>query len=284
MKLVQKLLAEFDNTGKIHTIEEIEEHHDSNAVSQVKFQQDAFTELGNPCVDNSKDLKSLGTNIVMDEKTPKTYSKLKQPASSNLKIIAKVASSITKYQYPTPLRKTNFIFTKPKKDLSKTQKQLKLMKNNVGLFSRLFIACQRRNLKFSNAWSAIKMLLNLHVDAKIIDGAAIINMLRPSTGKTFQDYNTFIPFIAHLLKNVKRLDLVWDRYFDDSLKICTRDKRGTGVRRKVSGNGVLPNNWQTFLRCSENKSELFPFLSKLLVTHVQEKLQSRTKTFERKNC
>ena len=112
------------------------------------------------------------------------------------------------------------------------------------------------------------------VDAKIIDGAAIINMLRPSTGKTFQDYanNTFIRFIAHLLKNVKRLDLVWDRYFDDSLKICTRDKRGAGVRRKVSGNGVLPNNWQTFLRCSENKSELFPFLSKLLVSHVQEKL------------
>ena len=112
------------------------------------------------------------------------------------------------------------------------------------------------------------------VDAKIIDGAAIINMLRSSTGKTFQDYanNTFIPFIAHLLKNVKRLDLVWDRYFDDSLKICTRDKRGAGVRRKVSGSGVLPNKWQTFLRCSENKSELFPFLSKLLVSHVQEKL------------
>ena len=179
------------------------------------------------------------------------------------------------------------------------------MKNIVGLFSRLFIACQTRNgdldtffphenqatppsllengsLKLPKKKSEILQCLEFDkdvtespdVDAKIIDGAAIINMLRPSRGKTFQDYanNTFIPFIAHLLKNVKRLDLVWDRYFDDSLKICTRDKRGTGVRRKVSGNGVLPNNWQTFLRCSENKSELFPFLSKLLVSQVQEKL------------
>ena len=186
-----------------------------------------------------------------------------------------VSNTITKNKF--------HIFTKPKKDLSKTQKQLKSMKNNVGLFSRLFIACQTRNgdldtffahenqaippslsengsLKLPKKKSEIVQCLECDkdvtespdVDAKIIDGAAIINMLRPSTGKTFQDYanNTFIPFIAHLLKNVKRLDLVWDRYFDDSLKICTRDKRGAGVRRKVSGNGVLPNNWQTFLRCS----------------------------------
>ena len=159
------------------------------------------------------------------------------------------------------------------------------MKNNVGFFSRLSIACQtinsdldtffayenqatppslsengslklpKKKMKFSNPWSAIKMLLNLQMSMlKSLMEHLLSTCFVPV--QTFQDYakNTFIPFIAHLLKNVKRLDLVWDRYFDDSLKICTRDKRGTGVRRKVSGNGVLPNNWQAFLRCSENKS------------------------------
>ena len=58
---IARMLDEFENTGKIHTIEEIEEHHSSNAASQVKLQQGgnqlgkAFTELGNPFVDNSKD-------------------------------------------------------------------------------------------------------------------------------------------------------------------------------------------------------------------------------------
>ena len=306
------MLDEFENTGKIHTVEEIEEHHDSNAASQVKFQQDvnqlekAFTELGNPFVDNSKDLISLGTNIVMDESNTENLFKVEAAGQQQFKDYWESRIIHHKIPVSNTITKNKFhIFTKPKKDLSKTQKQLKSMKNNVGLFSRLFIACQTRNddldtffahenqatppslsengsLKLPKKKSEILQCLECDkdvtespdVDAKIIDGAAIINMLRPSTGKTFQDYanNTFIPFIAHLLKNVKRLDLVWDRYFDDSLKICTRDKRGAGVRRKVSGNGVLPNNWQTFLRCSENKSELFPFLSKLLVSHVQEKL------------
>ena len=30
-----------------------------------------------------------------------------------------------------------------------------------------------------------------------------------------------------------------------------------GIRKKVTNNGYLPANWQTFLRCSENKTELF---------------------------
>ena len=36
-----------------------------------------------------------------------------------------------------------------------------------------------------------------------------------------------------------------------------REKRGQGVRRKTIVNGALPGNWSTFLRCDQNKSELF---------------------------
>ena len=35
---------------------------------------------------------------------------------------------------------------------------------------------------------------------------------------------------------------------------------------------MLLSNWQTFLRCDENKKELFQFLSKLLVQKVTEKI------------
>ena len=68
------------------------------------------------------------------------------------------------------------------------------------------------------------------------------------------------------------MDLVWDRYLPESLKNCTREKHGVGVLRKVTGNCLLPTNWITFLRCGENKAELFPYLSKVVVKEMQDKV------------
>ena len=88
-------------------------------------------------------------------------------------------------------------------------------------------------------------------------------MLKPSHCRTFQDYIEimFLPFINKQLKGCRRLDLVWDQYPLHSLKDSTRKKRGQGVRRKVTLNGLLPNNWATFLRSTENKIELFALLA-----------------------
>ena len=109
------------------------------------------------------------------------------------------------------------------------------------------------------------------VDAKIFDGPAIVNMLKPNDSKTFDGYVSSViqPFIEHHLRTAARLDLVFDRYFKDSLKSHTRSNRGVGVRRLVKGNGSMPINWSTFLRCDENKKELFPFIVKGLMEHLQ---------------
>ena len=47
------------------------------------------------------------------------------------------------------------------------------------------------------------------------------------------------------------------------MKNCTREK--------VAGNCLLPRNWMTFLRCSENRAKLFPYLSNVVVTKIQDK-------------
>ncbi len=57
------------------------------------------------------------------------------------------------------------------------------------------------------------------------------------------------------------MDLVWDVYLASSLKHTTREKRGTGIRRRVLGTTRIPKNWQGFLRVDDNKTELFQFLS-----------------------
>ena len=112
------------------------------------------------------------------------------------------------------------------------------------------------------------------IDAKVIDGATIINMLKLKYGKTFPDYgiNTFVPYIFSLVRQVKLTDLVWDRYFAESLKNSTRGKCGVGIRRKVTDNWLLPKCLMTFLRYSENKPELFPYLLNVIVIEIQNKV------------
>ena len=185
-----------------------------------------------------------------------------------------------------------FSISKSKNSLKLHQK-LKLVKNNVGLFSRLFAASQtwdgdfdtffvlknqaappllseNGSLKLPKKKSEILSCLPhddslseaLEIDAKVIDVAAIINMLKPTYSKTFRDnfIYTIVPYISSLLRQVERLGLVWDTL--QRLKNCSREKHGVGVRRKVIGNCILPTSWIKYLRCSENKAELFPYCSR----------------------
>ena len=98
---------------------------------------------------------------------------------------------------------------------------------------------------------------------KIIDGAAIVNIRKPKLAKTFGEYadNNIIPFFKSQLANVKRLDVVWDQYFENSLKEQVRSARGEGSRRRVLDNTTIPKSWSNFLHNNANKRELFCFLS-----------------------
>ena len=59
-----------------------------------------------------------------------------------------------------------------------------------------------------------------------------------------------------------RVDVVFDQYKSDSLKSYTREVRDTGERQKVTSNGHVPNNWESFLRNNDNKTELYSLLAK----------------------
>ena len=64
-----------------------------------------------------------------------------------------------------------------------------------------------------------------------------------------------MPFIDYQLRDFR--DIVWDV---NILKNGMRDKRGQGVRRKVTENTQIPSTWQSFLRVVPNKTELYGFL------------------------
>ena len=97
------------------------------------------------------------------------------------------------------------------------------------------------------------------VDAKLLDGVAVVQMLNPGTARTFQEYSdlVFLPYVTNQLATAKRVDIVWDVYIPDSLKGTTRQKRGKGIRRRVAPSTQIPKKRKDFLRVDGNKTELF---------------------------
>ena len=83
------------------------------------------------------------------------------------------------------------------------------------------------------------------VDATLIDGAALVNLQKPTAAcKTFSDYHAniiYLPYIKKQLRSAQRVDVIWDRYIEQSLKVQTR-KRGTGIRRSVEPDVKIPEN------------------------------------------
>ena len=86
-------------------------------------------------------------------------------------------------------------------------------------------------------------------------------MIKPIAVCTFKEYadQIFFKFIRNRLQHVNRIDVMWDQYWDESIKGFTRTQRGTGVRRRVAENVKIPSQWFQFLRDIRNKEVLFHF-------------------------
>ena len=82
------------------------------------------------------------------------------------------------------------------------------------------------------------------VDAEELDGAAIVQMLNTGTARTFQEYANlvFTPFELSQLETANRVDMVWDVYVPNGLKIFTLQNRGKGIRRQVVPRMTIPRH------------------------------------------
>ena len=290
-------------------------HHDQTASVQNSFLKDVrslvtvFEHLGNPFEEESKDLIVLHSKVLAGSSAVEAVRQVKQTGKSKFEdFIRECLIERTKAVYDTiPKNKLLVFGTSTVKKISKPKQKLISLKQDMELFSRLFIACQTRDgnlneffrhenqtcppslsdgggLRLGSKSDLLSCLEKVHsgytespkVTCTIIDGASVIQMLKPSSVKTFDDYAhvVFIPYLTRKLESLSRLDLVWDCYLPDSLKAATRAKRGTGIERRVVGDAAIPRNWQNFLRVDSNKTELIAFLSNVLLSaFVQEDKQ-----------
>ena len=100
--------------------------------------------------------------------------------------------------------------------------------------------------------------------------ATICSIGKPPKATTFGDLaDEFIGAVLHAGAFFKRIDVVFDRYYEKSIKEGTRTRRGQGsgaIRRLIEGRNVpLPAKWETFMAHPKNKADLANFLSQQLM-------------------
>ena len=307
---VARMVTEFEDYALGSRSQDIgHRHHEQHPGVQAAFIKDVRSltavveEMGSPFLEETEDLLVLDTRDIIDASVGETVRKVEvlgeeqynKFVEERLVQLAKpITEALPKNKLP--------LFSRPSvKSTSKQKMQLTNLKNDCNLFSRLYVSCQTRDgdldqffthenqaappslsqggkLRLGKKADLLRCLESEEtqptnapvVNAKFLDGAAVVQMLNPGTAKTFQDYadTVFTPYVSSQLDTADRVDVIWDVYMPETLK--TREKRGKGVRRRVLPTTVIPKNWKDFLRVDENKKELFLFLSHQVTRSTEE--------------
>lgn len=265
-------------------------------LSDVKSLAQAITDLGNPFLEEGEDFVVLDTKVIKSSEVTTTIHTAKSIGEQQYnQFVRERLETVSVPLYDT-IHRNNFPLCNSQSERTKTKSQLsvKSLKLDRSLFSRLFVAAQTRGADLEEFFShenqvyppslsdhgqlrpstnksdildvlpnTTKQGTSPEASTVILDGAAIVHFLQPGTSGTFENYRAqvFYPYLMNQLRHATRVDLVWDQYRDDSLKTRTRANRGRGTRMKVTPSGKIPGNWQEFLKPSENKQELFDFLT-----------------------
>ena len=88
------------------------------------------------------------------------------------------------------------------------------------------------------------------IKSKSIDGTVLVHLLSTASIRIFDEYAdcVFLPHLVKQLEKCTRLDVLWDTYIADNIKVSAREKRVQGIQRKVAGKNMVPTNWKGFLR------------------------------------
>lgn len=302
---VSRLIDEFETRGDADPKSE-GKHHDETESVQKRFLEmvenlaKVIKEMGNPFEEDSVDLIVLDSHEIMDSKVSESLRSMKSLGQTQFTNFIERLKTPSKFY--EPVHKNNILLFSRKMSAteSKGKQSLQTIKEDRNLFSRLFISCQNRQCDLNEFFqhenqncppslaqngqmhqgtkSQLLPLLeqqasDIHdkeptADVIIMDGAALVNALRPTKGSTFESYakDEVLSKVQKHMQKYKQAHIVFDVYRTDSMKAQTRQKRGTGVRRRVISTAKTPGNWASFLRNDQNKTELFAYLADTIVS------------------
>ena len=294
---ISKLVANYETASGSKDMKKDTRHHEQSPAAQKAFLEKVqklttvIEEMANPFAEETGDLLTLDTKDIAESTAAERVATHLQKGKEQFKtFMDKLNDGQHFYQ---PIKKNRMDFFSMGPGPSK-QSETKLLKEDCHLFSRLFISCQTRgcdlqeffshenqsfppslskngSLRPSTKSDLVEILQERvwlpeskpESDVLIVDGASLVNTVAPKTPKTFEEYakNDILPLVQNYSNAHKRTDIIFDVYHKSSLKSETRSKRGKAIRRRVTGKSKTPANWNSFLRNSTNKSELFHFLA-----------------------
>ena len=251
-------------------------------------------EYGNPLTENSSDLLVLDKRNIAQQAIVDTVFQIEQLGQEQYDKHVRERLVIQNVHVSELIMKNNLpLFSRPLvKKKNNFTPQLASLKSDCSLFSRLYVSSQvrggnldeffehenqacppallqngeMRTTKRSDLVGCLEDLVPSKeettvskIQVSIIDGSAIVNILRPGSAQTFLDYaqQVFLSYIVAQLQHAGRVDIVWGQYFSDSLKGETRRKRG--VRRRVQASSTIPGNWQESLALTKIKLSFLLF-------------------------
>ena len=212
-------------------------------VKEVKSLRATIEEMGNRFMESSKDLLVLDTHDIVDSSVTGTIKNIvKNGKRQYEEFVTKRLVKRNKSLFDPIQTNKNFLFScPPSKTVSKQKMQIATLKQNCSLFAQLYVSCQVREGDLDDFFQhenqsflpSLSQQGNLHhgsksdllecfeklcpsqedvpdADVLILDGAAIVNMLKPGACQTFQDYadNVFIKYLELQLRRVSRIDIV----------------------------------------------------------------------------
>ena len=275
------------------------QHHEQGHATQKEFLKQATSlfktiqRMGNPFLDDFPELVTLDSRNCVDVSVSIALYAMEETGKRKYQDFVKRVLEDRTSSIHDPIKKNSLALYRKPKPIPK-QGKIKILQNNVALFSQLYISMQSREGDLHEFFAheiqpfppSLSDLGKLYLPGTksdmlncieqcevpacpsmygctVLDGAVIVHILSTKAVCTFSEYaeKVFIPYLIDQLQSSSRVDVVWDTYIADSLKESTREKRGKGLRRKVSSQTKLPSNWMDFLRDSTNKKELFAFLT-----------------------
>ena len=298
---LSRIIEEFEMNSKAPDTK----HHEQYLQFQRTFRQNvedlvqAMEETGNQFLEDSGQLIQLDTSIVMSEEVSRSVMNAEAIGWDQYSTFVKERMEHRTTAWSATIPRNNLPLMSHKES-SKSKSDVAVVKEERGkVLHILNAALSGRNIDesvFSHEISSTPPSLTRRgemfhgtkadivpcieaglppspqswppIDAIVMDGPAIIHMVRPGLSATIEEYITqrFQPYVVQHLDSVWRVDLVWDVYRPDSLKQGIRETRGHGVRRRVQGSTKVPSNWSGFLRVDGNKTDLFALIAQSVMS------------------
>ena len=307
-----RILRDFEEANNVRS-EEVNHHEDTDTFERqfrkdlLSF-RNTFEEMGSPFEEKDILINAV-SKYIMNEHATKSVKVALITGEQQYADYVQNRLVLCKNSIYDPITRNKLALFREKNSVVTSKGKLKTisLKQDCKLFASLYVACQRREgslesffrhenhiyppsiseygkLRKGNKCDFLKCLESLEenddaapaVTAKVIDGAVLVQMSPPKDIQTFGEYSR--EFAQSIVKEIERsqlirVDVVFDRYFPESLKSETRESRGSGSRVMVTATTPICKNWRMFLRVDENKDELFHFLaSDLQKCHGTKKL------------